>query len=148
MKKTVYTLIGLSFLALGLSAYKTFDTPDYEDIDMSYNEFKNLKVLPKDITKDSLMGLMDRYSAALGVKYNFCHEMKGLKMDFASDAKHEKEVARHMITLTNELNAKEFAPIGEKYTYAVECATCHRGGKHPMGDVKKFNKKHLKKKKE
>lgn len=145
MKQTVYILIGLSLMTLGLSAYKVYDQPEYETLTISDGDFKNLKILPQDISKDSLESLMKEYTVALGVKCNFCHESKAGKLDFVSDAKHEKEVARHMIKFTNELNKNEFAPIGKEYEQAITCATCHRGGKHPMKDVEAFHKKQAKK---
>lgn len=132
MKKNL--LYMFSFLLVGLvlmSFNNNFHTETYEGI--SKDGFKNLKILPKDISKDSLMNLMEGYNKALGVKCNHCHTM-----DKSSDKKHEKEIARHMIKFTNELNAKEFAPIGDQYKNAIECATCHRGSTKPMSDTKAF----------
>lgn len=132
MKKNL--LYMFSFLLVGLvlmSFNNNFHTETYEG--MSKDGFKNLKILPKDISKDSLMNLMEGYNKALGVKCNHCHTM-----DKSSDKKHEKEIARHMIKFTNELNAKEFAPIGNEYKNAIECATCHRGSTKPMSDTKAF----------
>ncbi|HUH25847.1 MAG TPA: hypothetical protein VLY87_04425, partial [Flavobacterium sp.] len=60
MKKIMFLLIGLG-LILGLSAYKVTEMPEYEDIDY-VGEFKNLKVLPQDISKDSLKSLMKSYN--------------------------------------------------------------------------------------
>lgn len=82
------------------------------------------------------MGLMRGYNAALGVKCNHCHVQ-----DKASDEKHEKDIARHMIKFTDELNAKEFAPIGPKYAQAIECATCHRGATKVMEETNAFKTK-------
>lgn len=132
MKKNLIYIF--SFLLVGLvlmSFNNNFHTETYEG--MSKDGFKNLKILPKDISKDSLMNLMEGYNKALGVKCNHCHTM-----DKSSDKKHEKEIARHMIKFTNELNAKEFAPIGDQYKNAIECATCHRGSTKPMSDTKAF----------
>lgn len=132
MKKNLIYMF--SFLLVGfvlMSFNNNFHTKEYEEI--SEDGFKNLKILPKDISKDSLMSLMKGYNQALGVKCNHCHTM-----DKSSDKKHEKEIARHMIKLTNELNAKEFAPIGYQYKNAIECATCHRGSTKPMSDTKAF----------
>lgn len=132
MKKNL--LYMFSFLLVGLvlmSFNNNFHTETYEG--MSKDGFKNLKILPKNISKDSLMNLMEGYNKALGVKCNHCHTM-----DKSSDKKHEKEIARHMIKFTNELNAKEFAPIGDQYKNAIECATCHRGSTKPMSDTKAF----------
>lgn len=132
MKKNLIYMF--SFLLVGLvlmSFNNNFHTETYEG--MSKDGFKNLKILPKNISKDSLMNLMEGYNKALGVKCNHCHTM-----DKSSDKKHEKEIARHMIKFTNELNAKEFAPIGNEYKNAIECATCHRGSTKPMSDTKAF----------
>lgn len=132
MKKNLIYMF--SFLLVGLvlmSFNNNFHTETYEG--MSKDGFKNLKILPKNISKDSLMNLMEGYNKALGVKCNHCHTM-----DKSSDKKHEKEIARHMIKFTNELNAKEFAPIGDQYKNAIECATCHRGSTKPMSDTKAF----------
>ena len=79
---------------------------------------KNLKVLkPEDI--GPVMGAM---KGALGQKCGFCH----VEGDFASDDKHEKLVARGMIGMVNEINAK--FPDGKVH---VSCYTCHRGKTEP-----------------
>ena len=139
MKKLPFLLVAV-FSIVGLSAYTTANESDYEDVSEEYFEFdgqwKNLKVLPQDISKDSLMGLMRMYNQALGVKCNHCHVQ-----DKASDEKHEKEITRHMIQFTDELNAKEFAPIGPKYAQAIECATCHRGATKVMEETNAFKTK-------
>ena len=132
MKKNLLYMFSFVLVGLVLMSFNNnFHTETYEGI--AEDGFKNLKILPKDISKDSLMNLMEGYNKALGVKCNHCHTM-----DKSSDKKHEKEIARHMIKLTNELNLKEFAPIGEQYKNAVECATCHRGSTKPMNDTKAF----------
>ena len=79
---------------------------------------KNLKVIkPEEIRP--VMGAM---KAALGQKCEFCH----VEGDFASDQKHEKVVARMMIGMVNEVNAK--FPDGKVH---VSCYTCHRGKTEP-----------------
>lgn len=125
-------LILLSFILAGwiLMSFK-LETTDKTYYEINSNRFKNLKVLPQDISKDSLMTLMEGYNHALGVKCNHCH----IK-DKADDSKHPKEVARHMISFTDALNKDEFAPIGDKFTQAINCATCHRGKTEIMDDVK------------
>ena len=35
--------------------------------------FKNLKILPKDISEHDLDSVMHHFTASLGVKCNFCH---------------------------------------------------------------------------
>lgn len=96
------------FLVFGLlfSAYKNYNEPEYETITLN-DGFKNLKVLPQNISEDSLMGLMNSYNKALGVKCNHCHSK-----DKSADDVYTKEITRHMIKMTNELNEKAFNPIG------------------------------------
>ena len=96
---------------------------------------KNLKVLPKHIPHETLHRVMDDWSHALGVHCNFCHA-KGDdgKMDFASDAKPEKNMAREMYKMTSKINSKYFE--GKKdsldmVTGDIKCITCHRGSPHP-----------------
>jgi hypothetical protein len=96
------------------------------------DEFKNLKVLPKNITADSLNGIMESYEHALGVKCGFCHVMRdknGLE-DYASDSMPHKESARNMMRMTMDINKKYF-PSGTKYIETVDCNTCHRGQQEP-----------------
>ena len=61
---------------------------------------------------------MRAYSTALGVQCNHCH----IQGDFASDENPHKDIARMMITMTQEINAKF-----EGDTAHVSCFTCHRG---------------------
>ena len=95
--------------------------------------FKNLQVLPKDISKDSLDTIMHHFTKALGVRCNFCHTMGNGKMDFASDEKEEKGVARYMIKMAAGINSTYFN--FEKSTRpdtinVVKCITCHHGNPH------------------
>ena len=102
---------------------------------------RNLKVLPKDISKEDLDKVMHGFNDALGVKCNFCHaggpDANGqFKMDFASDEKGEKGVARQMFKMTNKINRKFFKYRPDKTTDAlppVTCMTCHNGKPHPEG---------------
>ncbi|GDX52766.1 hypothetical protein LBMAG27_18130 [Bacteroidota bacterium] len=102
------------------------------------DKFKNLKVLPKDISDEDLDKVMDGFKEALGVKCGFCHARNAdttiHKLDFASDANEHKDIARYMMTMANEINANYFN--WEKSTrpdtiHAVRCITCHRGLKEP-----------------
>jgi hypothetical protein len=99
-------------------------------------EYKNLKVLPKKISHDDMEKVMHHYNASLGVKCNFCHvrNEETKKLDFASDAKEEKVIARSMMKMTNKLNIKNFGGKKEHFNQAVmevSCQTCHRGKAHP-----------------
>lgn len=101
-------------------------------------QFKNLKVLPRDITKERLDTIMDHFTASLNVKCNFCHVKTedGKEWDFPSDKNKHKAVAREMIELTTEINKDYFNVTGEKIVYSpdlmVSCYTCHNGHKEPM----------------
>ncbi|MGC4037833.1 MAG: c-type cytochrome [Chitinophagaceae bacterium] len=108
------------------------------------NNYKNLKVLPKDISHEELGKVMHDFNNALGVKCNFCHaEPKQGEQypDFASDEKPEKSVARSMIKMTNRINKKFFhgkSKIGDPNALvAVNCATCHHGSPHPEAEAPK-----------
>ena len=102
------------------------------------NNFKNLKVLPKDISKQHLDVLMDEFRDALGVKCNFCHVKQKdnpNEWDFASDEKPEKTVARKMLAMSNKINKKYFhgkAKYGQEGAMLeLHCVTCHHGEPHP-----------------
>src|SRR5471030_2483894 len=72
--------------------------------------YKNLKVLPKHITHEQLGKVMNEWERSLGVNCGFCHarDTATKKTDFVSDAKPEKEMARHMFTMMNKINQKYF----------------------------------------
>jgi hypothetical protein len=99
--------------------------------------FKNLKVLPKKLTHQQLGQIMDMWAGSLGVHCNFCHardEQSG-KMDFASDAKPEKNMAREMFKMAGKINKKFFEgkkdSLGMIMESSVNCYTCHHGTPHP-----------------
>ena len=104
------------------------------------NGFKNLKILPKDISHEQLGHIMHEFNQSLGVKCNFCHapskDTAVHHPDFASDEKPEKQIARSMMKMTVKINDKFFgtkhAYIGDS-TLTVTCATCHHGQPHPEG---------------
>ncbi|WP_446745519.1 c-type cytochrome [Silvibacterium acidisoli] len=116
----------------------------------------NLKVFPKDIDPEELMKHMHAYTHDLGVKCTFCHvgDEKTHHMNFASDAKPDKEIARTMIAMTMEINKKYLSTINDPdakpENKVVTCGTCHRGNtmpapfkappdgpQHPMGAMPK-----------
>ncbi|HVV03352.1 MAG TPA: c-type cytochrome [Puia sp.] len=103
------------------------------------SEYKNLKVLPKNISSKALSKIMvDEFSDALGVGCGFCHARgkDSLSIDYASDAKPEKEMARMMMRMTLRVNKRFFmlkhpaldGPL------VVTCNTCHKGQSHPEAD--------------
>ena len=101
------------------------------------NQYSNLKVLPKDIsTKDLSRIMIDDFEDGLGVACGFCHAEKkdSHQLDYASDAKPEKEIARLMMKMTVGINKKYFnakqSMIGDS-TLVISCITCHNGQPHP-----------------
>jgi hypothetical protein len=129
-KKIAVVAAMFTLMATGMSAIRPQDDDKPKK--------RNLKVLPKDITHDELDKVMDGWKAALGVKCNFCHspsaDSSNHHLDFASDAKPEKNIARHMYTMAAKINKKYFSFNKDDKGVtiaAVSCMTCHRGSPHP-----------------
>jgi Flp pilus assembly protein TadD len=95
--------------------------------------FKNLKVLPEDITKERLEAVMGAFAGSLGVNCSFCHVGNSPQtMDFASDDKDEKKSARVMIKMTSAINNDTLPQLeGMSADAEVTCYTCHRGKEQP-----------------
>lgn len=97
--------------------------------------YKNLKVLPKNISHDELDSVMHEFNNSLGVKCNFCHAAQKenpKKLDFVSDEKGEKNVTRDMMRMTNRINKKFFhyKKDDQHPIPPVGCITCHHGSPH------------------
>ena len=126
MKKSVLVIAGFALMIV-LSFAFTNDEPRY----------KNLKVLPKNTNKQQMDSVMKHFTAALGVKCNFCHvfNQEQKAMDFVSDANEHKGIARQMMQMTNKLNRKYFDINNSKdlsATLEVTCYTCHNGKADPV----------------
>ena len=112
-------------------------------IEQPKNEkFKNLQVLPRDISKDSLDRIMDRFNADLGVDCKYCHvrDKKADTLMFDKDDKSEKEIARNMMRMTMDINKKYFQfneTLKAEQVQAVTCYTCHKGEPMPEKEKKK-----------
>ncbi len=108
------------------------------------DKFKNLQVLPKNITEDSLDKVMDGFTVMLGVDCKYCHyrDKKADTLIFDKDDKAEKEIARNMMRMTMDIN-KNYFQFNETVTaaqvQAVTCYTCHR--EEPMPHKEKGTKK-------
>ena len=96
--------------------------------------FKNLKVLPKDISHDSLDVIMNGFTRALGVRCDHCHVRSNptgpfKREDFPRDDKLTKEKAREMMKMVRDINGKYLAALEHRAEppVGVECVTCHRG---------------------
>jgi len=126
---------------------------------------RNLQILPKDTSAQDVGALMQQFTRALGVPCTYCHVQRtapllsaeesaaqaaappagrgrgrgaGPQMDFAADDKRQKQTARLMLTLVNDLNARIAAIPGRRTDASrVQCATCHRGVPNPqmLGDL-------------
>jgi hypothetical protein len=89
---------------------------------------KNLKILKAE----NFRPLMDVFVASLGLAdkggCNYCHVA-----DRSSDENPKKDVARMMLTMAGEINAK-FPADGKR---RVSCFTCHRGDPIPLTEAAK-----------
>jgi len=122
-------LFGLSVAAAQIAppADQPFAVPPY----------KNLKVLPQDISRADLLTTMKFFSRSLGVRCTNCHvgeEGKPLStFDFASDAKKDKATARKMLAMVHRINSEDFG-VTDFSKVKVTCFTCHRGSTKPLTD--------------
>ena len=109
-----------------LSSAATAQIPD---------KFTNLQVLPKDIPKRQLVGIMRNYAGDLGVRCGFCHvggdpnTLQGV--NFASDDSDKKKTARLMLRMVNTINQDHLSKLGRNPAPQVTCQTCHRGLSEP-----------------
>lgn len=122
MKRTLTTvLVTIIVFAVGAGGSNA-QIPD---------EFTNLKLLPEDISKRELVGVMRKFAGALGVRCNHCHvgpeDLKG--MDFATDELKTKVTARTMIGMVDAINSDHLAKLdtGRDTTVEIKCESCHRG---------------------
>ena len=129
-KKTLIVL-SLTMMVILCGAF----IPQEQELKKQESEFKNLKVLPKNITHDELEKVMDGFKLALGVKCNFCHAPKKddpRKMDFPSDDNQHKNIARKMIKMTAKINKKFFKRVDNDGAITnISCISCHNGKEHP-----------------
>ncbi len=136
-KKQIIVIAALaSFVLLGVAAVK-HPAPNTD-------RFKNLQVLPKNISEDSLDKIMDGFCANLNVDCKYCHvhDKKADSMIWHTDDKPEKEITRNMMRMTADINEKYFhfnEDVKASEVQAVTCYTCHHG--NPMPEKAKGAKK-------
>ena len=137
-------------LALIIIIGCTTATPTASAPAATASQFKNLQVFPRDIPRDDLIAAMRVFTRSLGVKCNHCHVVTATEpkevLDFPSDAKEEKKVARVMLRMTTELNAAWLPRVEMAEGHPAEvvnvtpqqavsgrigCWTCHRGKTEP-----------------
>ena len=123
----------------------------------------NLQALPKDTSPQDVLALMQQFTEALGVQCTYCHvqavprqltpeetaaaENQGQSrgrgrgrgqgpppINFASDDKTPKLVAREMIRMVNDINGRLTTRLGKPApeVVRVRCVTCHRGVTQPQ----------------
>ncbi len=119
------TYLFTAFIALFVLISFAF-TSAYEPL------YKNLKVLPKNITKPQMDSVMKTFARSLGVKCDYCHAKKedGKGLDFPSDKEEAKGEARKMIRMQAKINSKFFDVKNAKGLnpkLEVTCFTCHHG---------------------
>lgn len=124
---------GLSILlSMSCAALRQQDRPAAAPADRG---FRNLQVLPRDLTRAELITTMRRFAQALGVGCDYCHVANPPgtepEFDFPSDARQEKDVARLMIRMTRRINGRFIARVPDSHT-VVTCWTCHRGEAQPV----------------
>lgn len=128
MKRSVLVIFGLVLVVAISSAFTKIKDPGY----------KNLQILPKNITERQMDSVMHHFTESLNVKCNFCHvkqEANEKEWDWASDKNKHKLVARQMMTMTNKLNDEYFPYSGKAEDLStiltVTCYTCHNGSTEP-----------------
>jgi tetratricopeptide (TPR) repeat protein len=108
---------------------------------------KNLKVLPADMDGRAVRDVMQTFTKALDVECSFCHasEKENVRrLDYASDDKKMKDVARVMMKMTQAINQTHLPEIGRAHVEQVTCETCHHGSPEPKtlgGELGKVLKK-------
>lgn len=131
-KTTAILLVMIVIVLLGTAATTAPET-----------KYKNLKVLPQDISEQRLDSIMDTYCKALKVSCDFCHKpakdmLTGFPVsndiDFSADNE-MKEEARRMMRMTIDINKNYFhfdtTARPEYLLNVITCNTCHRGNPFP-----------------
>ena len=126
MRRSLLVLMILTSLVTVTLAFTRKDEP-----------FKNLKVLPKNITQKQMDSVMHHFSVSLNVGCDFCHveNKEKTNMDFASDENKHKLIARDMLEMTYAINDRYFDYTGAKRDIntqlMITCYSCHNGAKMP-----------------
>jgi hypothetical protein len=93
----------------------------------------NLKVLPRNLTGQQVHEIMEKWEGELGTGCKTCHTASKEigpngrpRLDFADDSKEEKQTARVMYKMTEDINSNYVSKIDSSGA-PVTCGTCHRG---------------------
>ncbi|MEP6616672.1 MAG: c-type cytochrome [Ginsengibacter sp.] len=120
MKKALLFTFSFITIIVITTAFMPTDGPKY----------KNLKILPKNISKEQLDSVMHHFAMSLGQKCTFCHvrNEQDKSWDFASDAIPDKLIARKMMLMAAKINKQYFSDEQNKAkVLSVACYTCHHG---------------------
>lgn len=118
--------ISLALGALGFAIAAPQTAPDPEA--NAETAYKNIVSFKGEKAKE-IIPAMHFMSASVGTGCDGCH----VQGDFASDAKREKEETRKMITMTREINARNFGGRN-----VVTCNSCHNGMMRPAASPSAF----------
>src|SRR5688572_7780924 len=97
----------------------------------------NVQVIPRTTPVTEVVRAMRNIALGLGVRCEFCHVgeegMPLERIDFPSDEKRTKLVARQMMRMVQEIDRRLDTLPGRSTATALEvsCATCHRGVSKP-----------------
>ncbi len=86
--------------------------------------YKNLKFFPAGISETELTNTMKAISGGLGVKCNYCHDMKALEKD--TDL---KIIGRGMFVMVKDINSRYSTSMF--VSKKIGCITCHNGQAKP-----------------
>lgn len=105
------------------------------------NGYRNLQVLPEDISRGDLVDIMLANLAGLGLPRRanegcpFCHvgsmDTPSREWDWASDANPMKVKARAMMAMVDDINRTYLASIERTTRQDVGCHTCHASRTNP-----------------
>jgi tetratricopeptide (TPR) repeat protein len=133
MQRALWTGLGLTAVLLTCSV-SSGQIPD---------QFTNLKVLSKNISKQELQSTMRSFAFALGVRCEHCHVEKIAPekgFDYSADDKDTKKTARVMLQMVEAINHDYVGKIektDKTPPIRVRCVTCHHGltQPQPLNDV-------------
>jgi hypothetical protein len=96
----------------------------------------NTHIIPRNTAPTQVWGMMRNYAAALGVECTHCHVGRSgsplAEIDFISDEKRTKLVARQMMRMVTEINRRLDTLPSTPSPLVVTCETCHRGVPRPV----------------
>ena len=123
--------------AILVTAFAINQVATTQDQSSIFDNPKNLKVLPEDISSRDLDRIMHEFTRELGAGCSSCHkgteEMPNADRDFASDEKETKKIARKMLKMVDTINETitGLDRGADHKSVTVTCLTCHRGQQRP-----------------